>query len=507
MPCPDFDTEIVRRPPVLVRLAVVASCAVTSAFSQQDLVETRRSGSDEGNFQWGAALRQSLGFMALEHGFRVATESDTRAGLKGPFVRDYFRSITALHGWGDGDPFLINYVGHPFQGAVSGFIQVQNDPRFRAEEFGASTRYWQSRLRALGWAAAYSTEFELGPISEASIGNVSLTPGHAGVVDLVVTPVGGFAVMLAEDALDATSAPAPSDAGLSESEPVARQYAEREGSVEARYAAGCDGALNLAEQPACRVFLQLFVFRIPEIHEQVARGQVADPSFAVIVSPAGGRRGAEVSERLAILVHALQQKVLRILLIRHEVLFVGDHKVFDAPRDGVVGIHDFHFERADGRVLLRNGAENVAKVVVMRADIGDIVIEKHAAACLHEVFHRFALGGRYPVVRLATPFGKRRITDDLRGREMGEGGVAALVRVAIGPRHTVAEDDEEFVIPERFRGQQVDFITKIDGEAEFFAEGFAQTHADVVAVVIAVADQSEGGGFRRCLVGGEGERG
>ncbi len=202
MPCPDFDTEIVRRPPVLVRLAVVASCAVTSAFSQQDLVETRRSGSDEGNFQWGAALRQSLGFMALEHGFRVATESDTRAGLKGPFVRDYFRSITALHGWGDGDPFLINYVGHPFQGAVSGFIQVQNDPRFRAEEFGASTRYWQSRLRALGWAAAYSTEFELGPISEASIGNVSLTPGHAGVVDLVVTPVGGFAVMLAEDALD-----------------------------------------------------------------------------------------------------------------------------------------------------------------------------------------------------------------------------------------------------------------------------------------------------------------
>jgi hypothetical protein len=79
---------------------------------------------------------------------------------------------------------------------------VQNDPRFRTSEFGSSHRYWSSRLRALAWSAAYSTQFELGPVSEASIGNVSLRPGRAGVVDLVVTPAGGFVMMLTEDAID-----------------------------------------------------------------------------------------------------------------------------------------------------------------------------------------------------------------------------------------------------------------------------------------------------------------
>jgi hypothetical protein len=153
-------------------------------------------------FQWGDAIRQSAGFLALEHGIRIAGESDTRAGLKGPFVHGYLKSVGSLHGWSDGDPFPINYVGHPFQGAISGYIQVQNDPRYRRVEFGSSRDYWKSRFRALAWSAAYSTQFEIGPISEASLGNVQMKPGSAGVVDLVVTPAGGFALMIAEDALD-----------------------------------------------------------------------------------------------------------------------------------------------------------------------------------------------------------------------------------------------------------------------------------------------------------------
>jgi hypothetical protein len=45
-------------------------------------------------------------------------------------------------------------------------------------------------------------QFEVGPLSEASIGNVGLRPETAGWVDYVVTPVGAFGFMIAEDALD-----------------------------------------------------------------------------------------------------------------------------------------------------------------------------------------------------------------------------------------------------------------------------------------------------------------
>lgn len=42
----------------------------------------------------------------------------------------------------------------------------------------------------------------MGPLSEASIGNVGLRPGTTGWVDHVVTPAGALAFMVAEDAID-----------------------------------------------------------------------------------------------------------------------------------------------------------------------------------------------------------------------------------------------------------------------------------------------------------------
>jgi len=153
-------------------------------------------------FQWEPALKQAGFFLAIMHAWRLATEPGTRAELRGPFLRDYVSAVRGLRGWGDGDPFIVNYVGHPFQGAVSGYIQIQNDPRYRRLEFGNSRPYWTSRLRAMAFAAVSSTQFELGPISEASIGNVGKNGVGAGAVDLVVTPLGGLGVLLAEDVLD-----------------------------------------------------------------------------------------------------------------------------------------------------------------------------------------------------------------------------------------------------------------------------------------------------------------
>jgi len=169
----------------------------------QDLGESQRRTS----FDWNGAFRQSMFFLSIEHAFRLGTESGTRADLKGPFFKDYFKALKSLRGWNDGDPFLVNYIGHPMQGSVSGFIQIQNDPKGVKEEVSLNKRYWQSRLKAFGWSFAYSTQFELGLFSEAALGNIGIRPyGKAkhpmAYVDLVVTPVLGTGWLVGEDMLD-----------------------------------------------------------------------------------------------------------------------------------------------------------------------------------------------------------------------------------------------------------------------------------------------------------------
>jgi hypothetical protein len=123
--------------------------------------------------------------------------------------------------WNDGDSFVVNYVGHPVQGAVSAYIEIQNDPRGRALRFSSERAYWRSRLRALLWAAAYSTEFEIGPLSETSIfsqGGYTYPLGcksqdttceknakytnNTGWVDFIVTPAGGALMVVAGDVID-----------------------------------------------------------------------------------------------------------------------------------------------------------------------------------------------------------------------------------------------------------------------------------------------------------------
>lgn len=153
-------------------------------------------------FEWRPAMNQSMRFLLIQHGFRLAFQPGTRARLGGPFFSDWWESVKATEGWGDGDNPFINYVAHPMQGAMSGYIQVQNDPRGKRLEFGRDGTYWRSRLKALAWNVAYSEQFELGPISESSLGNVGQRKGTSGYSDHVVTPAGGFVVMLAEDALD-----------------------------------------------------------------------------------------------------------------------------------------------------------------------------------------------------------------------------------------------------------------------------------------------------------------
>jgi hypothetical protein len=156
----------------------------------------------QGGVDWGHLVGQSLFFMSFENAFRCATEEGTRAGFSNPFFRGYLNSVGNLHGWSDGDPFYVNYVGHPMQGAVSGYLWTQNDRRYRDIQFGQNRKYWKGKLRAAAYSYVYSVLFEIGPMSEASIGNIQAYYPEQGFVDHVVTPVIGLGWSIAEDALD-----------------------------------------------------------------------------------------------------------------------------------------------------------------------------------------------------------------------------------------------------------------------------------------------------------------
>lgn len=167
------------------------------------------------SFHWRTALLQSLLLLSLQRGVDIVTEPDTRINLRGPFLKDYVRSVANTHAWRDGDSSTTNYLAHPFQGAITGFIEVENDPKGRSKKFEWKRSYWKSRLKAMGWAAAYSTYFEIGPgMSEAMIGNVGLpaqyraagskprpSNGGMGYVDMVITPTVGTAWLVGEDLL------------------------------------------------------------------------------------------------------------------------------------------------------------------------------------------------------------------------------------------------------------------------------------------------------------------
>ncbi len=147
------------------------------------------------------ALIDSFKQLAWEHGIRVAFQQKTRGELGGPFWRDYARSIRMPQQWEDGDSWLVNYIGHPIHGASAGYSWIDHGPE-ASREIGASRGYWMGRARTLAWTTAYSLQFEFGPFSEASVGNVGRRPETTGWVDHVVTPVGAFGLIVAEDALD-----------------------------------------------------------------------------------------------------------------------------------------------------------------------------------------------------------------------------------------------------------------------------------------------------------------
>jgi len=185
------DKPLVRTLPATPFMLPVLPAPITPASSEV-----------ERGVRWSELARASSRFLAIEHSFRLLTEPGTREGLKGSFIRNYGRSVANLHGWADGDEFYVNYVGHPMQGGVAGFLWVQNDLAYRHSVFGRDRQYWKSRLRAAAFIWCYSTQFEIGPLSEASIGGIQSLFPQQGFVDHVITPSMGMGWMIGEDVVD-----------------------------------------------------------------------------------------------------------------------------------------------------------------------------------------------------------------------------------------------------------------------------------------------------------------
>jgi len=162
-------------------------------------VPHKRTHADD--FQWKAALREYSFGIAIQHAWRFAHEPGTRyATTHGHWFEDWIHSVGETRGW-DYSGWHAGYVGHPLNGAYYGFIERQNDPLYRQVEWGDGHIYWMSLLRSMAFSAIASTQWTLGPVGEAGLGNSQL---HAspGFMTLVNTPGLGMFVMMGEDLLD-----------------------------------------------------------------------------------------------------------------------------------------------------------------------------------------------------------------------------------------------------------------------------------------------------------------
>jgi hypothetical protein len=164
---------------------------------------------------WWRVLSQSFYFLSTQHLGNIGLDHDTRNALeRGNFWGNYAYCVEHYRWsrWKDDDPFLVDYVGHPMMGAVTSSIYEQNDPKQRALMFENTQRYWMGRLRAMAYSAAYSAQWKVGPLSEASIGSTGLFyytrardgiwTNETGMQDFFITPIGGMAWNVGEDVID-----------------------------------------------------------------------------------------------------------------------------------------------------------------------------------------------------------------------------------------------------------------------------------------------------------------
>jgi hypothetical protein len=212
--------------------------AVTGA-STRDLPQGPARVQEKTSIHWGSLIGEELLYISAKNAFRI-DQNKTRSDLGGPFFNDwgYILQHINIDQWSDGGKWFTNNVGHPLDGSIAAFIYRRNDDNTRSLRLDLHNReYRKGILKAFLIAALVSTESEIGPLSEATIGHVGLKAewwlrlpdgrlegpvpqdiiglnelikspwwvrgnNGTGMTDFIMTPFGGAAVMVGEDAVD-----------------------------------------------------------------------------------------------------------------------------------------------------------------------------------------------------------------------------------------------------------------------------------------------------------------
>jgi len=198
----EYSSSLSTHRPDVPDLANAAADSQVPPVPSSNFVATSHVPKSQTGIDWPRLGASSLTLLTIQNAFRCATEPGTRDAFSNPFFPGYVDAVENLHGWSDGDPFLVNYVAHPIQGAVTGFMWQHNDRAYRDAVFGKNTKYWKARLRGAAFAYAYSLQFEIGPMSEASIGQIQRLYPAYGFVDHAITPTLGTGWAIAEDVID-----------------------------------------------------------------------------------------------------------------------------------------------------------------------------------------------------------------------------------------------------------------------------------------------------------------
>ena len=156
---------------------------------------------EKGAIAWRSLLRDSIVLLLAQQTYRLTLEDgSTRENLEGPFFKDWFDSVSTLCCWDDGDRITTNYLFHPLLGSTSSFVFANNHRASQETPIGNNRGYWKAKGAQGLYSFIYSLNYEIGPLSEASIGNVGLKPGEMTYCDFVLTPGIGLLISIGEDA-------------------------------------------------------------------------------------------------------------------------------------------------------------------------------------------------------------------------------------------------------------------------------------------------------------------
>ena len=238
-----------------------------------------------------------------------------------------------------------------------------------------------------------------------------------------------------------------------------------------------------------------FRTRIPQHADHVAGRHETDASLAVAVGPDRLRRIAAPARLIGvlqpILIHASGQHVLRVLVIGHIVLLVGNHEIVNAPGNRMVPIDDLHLERPDGRMAGVDRAFDLPVVLVHQRRLAVVVKRPQGSAFFDPLPDPLALLGRHP----ADPPFSNLLLDGWNAHHIVLPLVPVnLVPVAVGKAQSIPEHDEDLVMTQMVISEQLFLVGEIDGQARVLHQGAGQRRADVVRVMRLIATQRKGCG-------------